>query len=366
MNLSERLKYARERAGLTLSQVRERTDLGESSLSEFENGKREPRLAQLQALASLYRRSISFFLGEGPLVHEVVLWRKRPEPQVAAELEAQFLELCEQYHNLEVWCADPRPNLIPLVTHDREALGYAEAERLAYRVQSELRLGDHPGQSLVTVLEEVCGVKLFCLTFEPSGTAASVSDSFGPAVLLNAANARWRRNFDLAHELFHLLTWQVFRKGGEIGVASEKEEKLATCFASHLLMPADATRVAINDAMQNGSLTFSALANIARQFDVSVEAALWRMHFLYRRKEEETKHDIARYGRLASVFESREQDCPPKRPARFVALAVKAFRGGEISQGRFAHYMGISRKEASQFAQSEAAGDEETVAVPPA
>jgi Zn-dependent peptidase ImmA (M78 family)/transcriptional regulator with XRE-family HTH domain len=364
--IGERLKYARQRTGLTLRQVVERTGIGESSLSEYENDKREPRLSQLQALAEAYRRSIAFFLGEGGIPREIVLWRKRPDPPTGADIEAEFVKLCEQYHNLEVWCADRRPCILPVAQGDPSSFGYAEAERLAYRVQSELRLGDRPGRSLFPVLEEVCGVKLFYLSFQPSGTGAStVSETFGSAVLLNTENVRWRRNFDLAHELFHLLTWPIFRDGGNSVVASEGEEKLATCFASRLLMPTDATRLAINEVQKDGSLSFSDLFDIARQFDVSVEALLWRIHFLYNRNEEDTRKDITRYNAVASVFEDREPDKPPRRPARYVALAVKAFRNGEVSQGKFAEYLGISRREALRYAGQEALTDEE-VALPPA
>lgn len=366
MPIGERLKYARDRAGLTLRQVVERTGIGESSLSEYENGKREPRLSQLKALADAYRRSIAFFLGEGGVPREIVLWRKQPDAGTAADIESEFLKLSEQYHNLEVWCADRRPCLLPSVQGAPSSFGYRDAERLAYRVQGELRLGDRPGRSLFTVLEELCGVKLFYLTFQPSGTAAStVSDTYGPAVLLNAENVRWRRNFDLAHELFHLLTWQIFRDGADSVVASEQEEKLATCFASHLLMPTEATRLAISEVSRDGNVSFSDLYSIARQFDVSVEALFWRLHFLYNRKEEDTRKDIERYNAVASAFEDREPDTPPVRPARFVALAVKAFRSGEMAQGKFAEYLGISRKEALRYAGQEALADEE-VALPPA
>ncbi len=366
MSIGERLRYARERAGLTLRQVVERAGIGESSLCEYENDKRHPSVSQLQVLAGTYQRSVAFFLEEGSIPREVVLWRSQPDPSIAAEVEGHFLRLCQQYRNLEVWCGDHRPYSLPPVHGDPEQFGYREAERLAYRVQSELRLGDRPGQSLFTVLEEVCGVKLFYLSFQPSGTAAcTVSDVYGPAVLLNTDNLRWRRNFDLAHELFHLLTWRIFRGGGDSVVASDREEKLATCFASHLLMPADATRVALNDVRRNGAVAFSDLYGVARQFDVSVEALLWRMHFLYNRSEADTRQDIARHGAVASVFEDREPDIPPTRPARFVALAVKALRRGEISQGRFAEYLGVSRREALRYAGQEAFDDEE-VALPPA
>ena len=62
MGIADRLAYARSRAAVTLAQVEERTGIGKSSLSEFENGKREPSLSQLQSLAAAYRRSVAFFL----------------------------------------------------------------------------------------------------------------------------------------------------------------------------------------------------------------------------------------------------------------------------------------------------------------
>jgi transcriptional regulator with XRE-family HTH domain len=100
VGIPDRLKYARDRAGLTGPQVKESTGIGESLLSEFEKGRREPSLSQLQVLAAAYRRSVAFFLAEGTVVPEVVLWRQRPV-EGAAEIEARFLRLCEQYHNLE-------------------------------------------------------------------------------------------------------------------------------------------------------------------------------------------------------------------------------------------------------------------------
>jgi len=366
VSIAERLRYARERTGLTLRQVAERTGIGESSLSEFENGKREPRLSQLHALAQVYRRSLAFLLGEGSIPREVVLWRQRPEPAVVGEIETTFLRFCEQYHNLEVWCGERSACALPKAEGSAESFSYREAERLAYRVQSELRLGDRPGRSLFHVLEEVCAVKLFHLSFQPTGPAAStVSAAFGPAILLNANNVRWRRNFDLAHELFHVLTWDIFRTETESTSASEREEKLATCFASHLLMPTDATRVAINDAVTGDAISFTDLSAVARQFDVSVDALLWRIHFLFRREEEDTRRDIERYNERARLFDERERDQPPTRPRRYVALAVKALRNGEFSIGKFAEYLGISRNEALRFAEQEA-GDDEEVALPPA
>ncbi|MFO7956461.1 MAG: XRE family transcriptional regulator [Candidatus Brocadiia bacterium] len=369
MGVGERLKYARERSGLTQQQVRQRTDIGESSISEFERGKREPKLSQLQMLAEVYRRSLSFFLAEGALPQEAVLWREEPTAEAAA-LEAEFLKLCEQYHNLEVWCDDRVLSSLPEVTDGRDEFTYGEAEALACKVRGDLQLGDRPGHELLRVLEEVCGVKVFHREFQPTGTAASTrSETFGHAVLLNAANVRWRRNFDLAHELFHLLTWDVFRSGREAAstVAGEDEEKLATCFARHLLMPADAVRVAVGRRTTNGKVSFEGLYDIARQFDVSVDALLWHMHFLYGRtpdEEETTRQQIERVKRLGREYGQRDDTRPPKWPARYHALAVRALRRGEMSIGRFAEYLEISRQEAMTYIEREAEDEEEIQLTP--
>jgi Zn-dependent peptidase ImmA (M78 family)/transcriptional regulator with XRE-family HTH domain len=364
VNIPERLQYARERTGLTGPKVHELTGIGQSSLSEFENGRREPSLAQLQKLASAYRRSLSFFLEDGPIPQEQVLWREKPET-AAADVEARFLRLCEQYHNLEVWTGEQVPVCLPQASRRGGRYGFPDAEALAKDVRDTLKLGDRPGLSLLTVLEEDCGVKVFHLEFEPTGTAASAkSDTFGAAILLNAANARWRRNFDLAHELFHLLAWDIFREpaadGATSSYATEEEEKLAQCFAVNVLMPSDAVRAALNRKVKDSGLPFEGLFDVARQFDVSVEALLWRMHNLHMLSEnaDETKALIERAKSLASVLEEREQTRPETWPERYKALAIKALRHGAISVGRFAEYLDTSRQKAMTYVGQGAAEDE--------
>ena len=364
MPIHDRLKYARQRAGLSGTQVKDRVGIGESSLSEFENGKREPSLSQLQKLAEAYRRSVAFFLAEGPLTPEpVVLWRMRPA-QDAEQIEVKFLRLCEQYHNLEMWCDDRASVSLPQAKGNPGRFGYSDAEELAKQIRRELQLGDRPGQSLLAVIEEVCGVKVFHLDFEPSGTAASaVSETFGAAILLNANNARWRRNHDLAHELFHLLTWPLFHPVADGPmVAGEWEEKLATTFASNLLMPSEPFGSAINSRARGGKITFESLFDIAREFDVSVESVLWRMHIVYDRGQansELTKGEIEQAKRLAPLLGERESPKPHPWPARYRSLAIKALRRGEIAIGRFAEYLNISRHEAMQFVEQEAPDGEE-------
>src|SRR2546429_7171771 len=71
-----------------------------------------------------------------------------------------------------------------------------------------MNLGRVPATSLTKVLEEDFGVKIFYRE-ELSGSAASAGGGFGQAILMNSSEAPWRRNYNFAHELFHLLTWNV-------------------------------------------------------------------------------------------------------------------------------------------------------------
>jgi len=369
MTLSEKLKYAREKVNLTLAQVKDRTRIGESSLSDFEHGKREPRLSQLHILADAYHRSLSFFIIEKPPPPEMVLWRERPYEAIT-EIESRFLRFCEQYHNLEIWCNETLQSRLPPAVGDKDTFEYGDAQQLALAVRGELHLGNRPGNELLRILEEVCGVKIFFISFEPAGTAASTkSMTFGHAILLNAFNVRWRRNFDLAHELFHLLTWDVFRSSTDSSscLADEREEKLATCFARHLLMPADVALAALEKKIKNGKISYMHLFDISRQFDVSVEALLWHMHFLYNRgpdRQDETKCDIEKAKGLAALFDERKNTTPPRWPARYTALAIKALRRGEMSIGRFAQYLEISRREAMTYNEQELDDDEEVQVIP--
>ena len=356
MALADRLQYARERSGLTQSQAKDRTGIGDSSLSEFENGRREPSLAQLHALAQAYHRSISFFLAQEEPAPEVVLWRKRPGDPTE-DIEGRFRQLCEQYHNLEVWCDDRARSALPSYNADSANFEYSDAESLAKKVRDDLQLGDRPGPVLLRVLEEVCGVKVFHLAFDPTGAAAcALGESFGAAVLLNRKNVRWRRNHDLAHELFHLLTWSAFPKLPDSATPSAREEQLATCFAANLLMPPKVTRAAVGRRISEGMVSYPDLFDIAREFDVSVESLLWRLHILYGRgpdAKELTEQEIERARAFAPSLEDREKEEPPTWPHRYHDLAVKALRQGEISIGRFAEYLSITRQQAMKYIEQE-------------
>lgn len=357
MSFGSRLKWAREAAGMTQKQLSEATGIGVSTISELESDSRErgPSALHMVQIAEAVRRRPQFFYEPGEPQREVVLWREKPLENVA-ETELQLIELAEQFQRLEQCVGNPTLCELPFASTGSRPFGYRDAERLAHDFRKSHSLGERPGSALLRVLEEVCRVKIFHLPFEPSRTAAcTFHERYGAAILLNSNNIRWRRNFDLAHELFHLLTWKIFRVGEDAHQGGEHEEKLANCFAGSLLVPPEPLRLSVASQL-NGkrTLDFDDLFEIARQFDVSVQALIWQMVSNKLIEKDKAVEMLGKIKGRAELWERRRDESPPRtRPMRFEALAREAIEKGMIGTGVFAKYMGISRRAAMKIIETE-------------
>jgi len=349
MSLAERLKAARKNAGLKQRQMFQKCGIDDSSLSSFENGHSEPRLSQLEALAKAYHVPLSYFFTEEMNLNQLVMWRNKPANN--KEIEAEFINLCRQYRQFEIWTNAVTEKHLPDLDNHFERFDYPQVQTMATDARRILGLGDRPGESLYWILEEVYSIKIFYMDLGQEGIAAcAVSDEFGKAILLNKNCTRWRRNHDLAHELFHILTWKRFDHCQGICEPTEQEEKFATCFAGNLLLPTDIVRPVIEESFDDeNNIPFSSLDRISREFDVSLESLLWRLHFLYKCDEKVTKEYIT-MAREYVMSTKRERGFePPLFPERYRSLAIKAFQNGEISLGRFAKFMRIKRMEAETY-----------------
>lgn len=364
MDIGQRLKIAREMIGYTQKKVSELTGIGESSISEFENNEREPKFSQLSKLAEVYKKSIDFFLTDSLPAEPIMLWRDGPDDtEELKETEAEFRRLCQQYHKLELCTVETSKAVFPQPdVADPDRFSWPQAESFARKVHKDLCLGDIPSTSLKQILEERCYVKIFHLEF--TGSAIStVSEEFGPAILLNNKNVSWRRNYDLAHELFHLLTWDMFRvKSKE---PSEKEEKLADSFASKLLMPEESLKQRIAALLDEQEQTpLDRVDDLAREFGVSLDAMICRISTLFRIKKEDTEQYLVAAKQLAKFHKPRESEKLETLPARYCDLAQRALRNGRLSLIQFAKYMGISYKKAQEYLIDDEAFTDEKIAIP--
>jgi len=369
MNIGERLRKAREAIGYTQPVAAGKSGIGVSSISEFETGKREPSFSQLSRLAEVYKKTIEFFLADTVPTEAVPLWRDEPATEEERkETEARFRQLCEQYHRLELCCGEiKRPRLPEPDVSSRQEFGYRQSELFASKVQSEFGLGEVPTVSLKQILEETYYVKIFYLDF-PSGSAISeVSPVFGPAILLNQRNRQWRRSFDLGHELFHILTWNILRRENTRGfVADEKEESLANTFASRLLMPQEPLERRLLSKLSDDEqrIALDQLYDIAREYDVSLDALICRVASIFRFKKEDTEkyRDLGR--KYIARLKPRFLYEPERLPERYRDLAKRALREGRLSLMQFAKYMNLSYKKAQEYLTEDDEFRDEKISIP--
>ena len=351
--LGERLKFARESMGLRQTDAADILSISVSGVSEMENGSREPKAAQLAKLAGLYHRTMDFFFVATPLRKDVVLWRCRPDDDAEAMgIQREFFKLCEDYRRLEELTGEERGSDLPFESGAKGQFGYPQAEALALRMSEELQLGVVPGQVLKHVLEENYNVRVFALPMSCAASGLCIRDErLGVCVLLNADNVNWRRNFDLAHELFHLLTWDIFRgyANRTAVVADSEEEALANTFAGRLLLPENHFKQRLY-AVCHERMTPAGIHELAREFGVSAETVIYRCAGIFRWQKERTREIV---GAIKDFHSSgRRSRGIDALPARYVHLVVLAYRRGMISFGRAGKYLKLGHKEAARILES--------------
>lgn len=360
MELADRLKRAREAAGLALSEAAARLGFQNyQTLSSIEKGEREVKANELVLFAKTYFCNLNnLLLGSNetqPAVH--FLWRKAPVSEKKLEIEALIKHRIEQYQLLE--------NLLSLeykgagnllqVSPENIRTNY-EIDTLANRVGNIFNIGSRPAFALQKVMEQMLRIKILFVELSEFGSAAStVHPEFGASIVVNCEEAPWRINFTLAHELFHILTWNIcspseMEKNGSLFGDIEKK---ADRFASTLLLPENEVRGELSSRLTEHKLTHSDLIDVAREFGVSTQALLYRMVNLNLIRWEQAEA-LLKSDDLLMLDRRIRKGEGDKAPVseRFILLAVKCLRKGLISRGKFAELLHIDRVDIDEVIES--------------
>lgn len=338
--LGNRIRDGRIRLSFTQQQLAEEAGFSSAQIiSQIEKGEREVKAWELFNLAKALRLEVSQLLAEETAEPSaLVRWRKFPEVNRQL-LEAEFLQHCHQYVFLERLCEVTAEHELPSKEVNLTVMDFEEAKEFGNDIAKELELGNRPASCLVGMLEERFGVKIWYEDLGETGSAACTKGSFGPAVLINSAEAPWRRNFSFAHEFFHLLTWDSMDPWLEVdGEFVDHVEKLANAFASSLLLPTEEIVQTLQNRIKDDRLSYVDLIDVAREFDVSTDALLWRMYNLGF-MEKETVYglledsDFKEFDRGVRIGDWGK---PPEIPERFVRLAFLAYQLGKLSRAKLA------------------------------
>lgn len=241
--IGTRLKALREERKLSQDELARMFGFKDrQTVSAIENGERRLSAEELLLAVEKLASSLEYFTDPFLLAGEGSFsWR---QSGVSNELLNSFERVAGRWvaaiRTLAPAVGKPGPNMrqsLKLTSKSSFDDAMAAGERFAV----DFELGDVPAQRLAEVMEGRLGILVLMVeAFDGvSGAACRLPEL--DAVLINRQEVAGRRHFDLAHELFHILTWDTMPPD-HVEDSSERSksrvEQLANSFASALLMPA--------------------------------------------------------------------------------------------------------------------------------
>ena len=217
---------------------------------------------------------------------------------------------------------------------------FEDAITAGERFANDFELGSVAAERLAEVMERRLGILVLMVDVieRVSGAACRLPDL--DAILINRHEIVGRRHFDLAHELFHILTWDTMPPE-HVEEATEysksRVEQLANNFASAVLMPA----ARLERFGPLGADTVKWLNATADALQVTATALKWRLVALGRLDHAQAKaiSDAALRNNGHAVIRG---DPPPLFSKQFMEVIALAIRQGQISARKAADVLDLS------------------------
>jgi len=357
--IGEKLKRARKELGLTLQEVAKRTGFRNyQTLLNMEAGKREIKFYELVNLSRIFHKDLSFFFQEqeSQISSPVFAWRDGQKNKRSKQIEARFSHILSNYHLVEKLTDEIKPPRLQAWENKGENLTFEKVTEKAEKFVEDFHLGNRPFLNLAQALEEKANIKMLYLSTERLGSAVSTIGDFGYGIIIDSDEAPWRRNFNLAHELFHFLSRDYYpldeiHKSPVTTSRKPRHEKLADAFASALLMPCKYLLEEVNNKIDDNKIAWIDLVRIAIYFGVSAEALLWRLCKIGLLTDRKVKKIIesTEFRRINRNERKSSNRRANDYSNRFVYLSVKALRENKISVRKFCEIFEIDRSRLSEF-----------------
>ena len=340
--IGKRLKALRDERDLKQEAIAELLGFKDrQTVSAIENGERKVKAEELVTLVEKLGVDLDYFTdalrleGEGRFS-----WRR------GGEVPAHRLDTYERiagrwiaaYRELSRRTGNSIPLIRPQLPLDRYS-SYAEAADAGERFAHDFELGDVPSARLAEVMEHELGILVLMVDAADGISGAACSLPELGAVLINRHEVKGRRHFDLAHELFHLMTWDKMPPERSEAIDGRGHvEKLADRFASAVLMP----RWLLVDMDWRGLIGPAlpeAINARATALGVSADALRWRLASTGLLAQKTAREIPAAALRNNGVANPARSEVPPLYSRALMTVVVDAIEEGFISVRRTARLL---------------------------
>ena len=283
--IGARLRALREKQRLSQDEMAKRMGFNDrQTLSDLELGSRKVSAQDLVNAALALGTTVSFLTDPLQLVGEGEFsWRQKGvDLEQLDAFESKAGSWIAAYRYISQLKGDPvNSALRRLELTEKSSFEQAEAQGEA--IAATLGLGDIPAHRLSSTLEDALDTLVLYVDTVPGISGAACQLGALNTILVNRKDPAARRHYDMAHELFHLLTWQTMPPArlDQAEGASKKYkriEQLAESFGAGLLMPAiTIDKLVVKNPLPAMAQLAGWLVSAAALMQVSPPALLWRL-----------------------------------------------------------------------------------------
>lgn len=268
---AERLTLARELQGLTKAKMASLLELTPATITGWEKGSIKPAQSSIAKAALVLGVSADFFYGPRvPEVSDPYFRSLRSTPKYLRDQARAYVKtIAMVLATIEGKLSLPKPNL-PSFPIDDDEKEYSP-ERVAHLVRAHFGVPSGPISNMVRLLERngivvsygVFGDKVI------DAYSSTVDDCDRSIVVITASKGDYyRRRFDVAHELGHLVMHAENYDDGQ------RMEEQADRFASEFLAPIGQIRSQLPTKI--GRVGWQQLRQVKEQWGISMAALLYK------------------------------------------------------------------------------------------
>ncbi|QQE77757.1 ImmA/IrrE family metallo-endopeptidase [Alicyclobacillus sp. SO9] len=270
-----RLKEARLVRGLSISELAHQIGVSKQAVSQFELGEYTPKSETIMAIMNIlkfpkdffYREFKQQYVGNTFFRANATATKKSKEIQFNKSLVAGYI-----YSYLSNFIEFPELNLPDTIRYSDTEWDETSIETLARDLRRYWGIGEQPITNIVHLMERN-GIIVYSVDTDSRKVDAFCQQRTGrPFVFLgNDKQSAFRRQFDGAHELGHVLMHKAIDNQDILSrVEFKRMESQANLFASSFLLPKEAFAKTVT------STTLLHFVELKKYWHVSIAAMLYR------------------------------------------------------------------------------------------
>lgn len=289
----ERLSELRILNGLSRLELAEKLSISEQAIWQYETSENiKPKTSTLLSLCHLFSVEVNYFDADSTpnfIDKRAIAFRNGDlNSKKVIQIQEIYLNKVHQLFNyLDNFVESPHLSIYSVVDevhkkyNGNKKWDSRTIEKIANLSREKLRIDDNNSNLLYQL--EASGINILSrlLSKESSADAYSLwTKDNTPYIVLEKGKSAVRRNFDLAHELGHLILHRYVDFGDLDKAEQAEKENDANNFASFFLMPRESFKINFENIVGDKVSNPNNYINLKLKYNVSIQALEYRAYKL--------------------------------------------------------------------------------------